>query len=129
MRGFAERADVADVETFLRTEAHTLAAEEVDLLECTGRVLAEKVTSEVDVPGFPRSAMDGYALRGEETFGASESAPISFALIGTSLPGAAFRDPVAESQAIRIMTGAPLPEGADAVVMAVDLDAEDAQVR
>ncbi len=118
MRGFAERADVTDVESFLRAEASTLSAEAVDLLDCTGRVLAEDVSSEVNVPGFPRSAMDGYAIRGEESFGASESAPISFELIGTSLPGAAFGGTLGESQAVRIMTGAPLPEGADAVVMA-----------
>ena len=118
MRGFAERADVAEVDSFLRREARPLAAEDVDLLASPGRVLAEKVTSQVDVPGFPRSAMDGYALRGEETFGASESAPISFELIGTALPGNAFPGAVAENQAVRIMTGAPIPSGADAVVMA-----------
>ena len=118
MRGFAERADVTDVESFLRAEASVLSAEAVDLLDCTGRVLAEDVISDVNVPGFPRSAMDGYAIRGEESFGASESAPISFEMIGTSLPGAAFGGTLGESQAVRIMTGAPLPEGADAVVMA-----------
>ena len=118
MRGFADRADVAEVESFLRAEAGALPAEAVDLLACTGRVLAEDVRSEVNVPGFPRSAMDGYAIRGEESFGASESAPIAFELIGTSLPGAAFGGTLGASQAVRIMTGAPLPEGADAVVMA-----------
>lgn len=118
MRGFAERADVSEVDAFLQGEVSPLAAEDVDLLVSPGRVLAEKVTSQVDVPGFPRSAMDGYAVRGEETFGASEAAPISFELIGTSLPGNAFAGSVAESQAVRIMTGAPIPPGADSVVMA-----------
>ena len=118
MRGFAERADVAEVDDFLRREAGPLSSEGVGLLESHGRVLAEKVTSQVDVPGFPRSAMDGYAVRGEETFGASESSPISFELIGTSLPGNAFEGSVSASQAVRIMTGAPIPPGADAVVMA-----------
>ena len=118
MRGFAERADVAEVEAFLRAQTRALSAEAVDLLGCAGRVLAEEVIAEGNVPGFPRSAMDGYAIRGEESFGASESAPISFELIGTSLPGAAFGGKLGESQAVRIMTGAPLPEGADAVVMA-----------
>ena len=118
MRGFAERADVAEVDAFLAEHVRALGAEKVGLLECTGRVLAENVSSRVDVPGFPRSAMDGYALRGEESFGASEYAPISFELIGTALPGDAFGGSVGKNQAVRIMTGAPIPEGADAVVMA-----------
>jgi molybdopterin molybdotransferase len=118
MRGFAERADVAEVDAFLAEHVERLAAEEVALLECTGRVLAEDVSARVDVPSFPRSAMDGYALRGEETFGASEYAPIAFELIGTALPGEAFGGDLGKNQAIRIMTGAPVPAGADAVVMA-----------
>ena len=118
MRGFAERADVADVEAFLAKHVRALPREGVGLLDCTGRVLAEDVSSSVNVPGFPRSAMDGYALRGEETFGASESAPIAFELIGLSLPGNAFGGSLGSGQAVRIMTGAPIPDGADAVVMA-----------
>jgi len=118
MRGFAERADVAEVDAFLGEQAQALSSEEVALLDCTGRVLAEDVQSGFDVPGFPRSAMDGYALRGEESFGASEYAPIPFELIGTALPGAAFEGRVEPGQAVRIMTGAPIPPGADAVVMA-----------
>ncbi|MDG2335767.1 MAG: molybdopterin molybdotransferase MoeA [Myxococcota bacterium] len=118
MRGFAERADVAEVDAFLAEETRSLASEEVELLDCTGRVLAEGVESKFDVPGFPRSAMDGYALRGEESFGASEYAPIPFDVLGTALPGAAFEGQVGPGQAVRIMTGAPIPSGADAVVMA-----------
>jgi molybdopterin molybdotransferase len=62
--------------------------------------------------------MDGYALRGEESFGASSYDPIGFAIVGTSLPGAPHSGTVGAGQAVRIMTGAPLPEGTDAVVMA-----------
>jgi molybdopterin molybdotransferase len=118
MRGFAERADQEQVDAFLREHTETLAGETVGLLECVGRVLAEDVVAAVDVPGFPRSAMDGYAVRGEETFGASEYDPIALELIGISLPGAPFTGEVRAGKAVRIMTGAPLPEGADAVVMA-----------
>ena len=67
MRGFAERVDVEVVEAFLAERANPLAEEPVGLLESVGRVLAEDVRAEVDVPGFPRSAMDGYAIRGEES--------------------------------------------------------------
>jgi len=71
MKGFAERADVEEVEAFLRNAAAPLAAEAVPLLGCADRVLAEDVRAGVDVPGSARSAMGGYALRGEGTFGAS----------------------------------------------------------
>jgi molybdopterin molybdotransferase len=118
MRGFAERADVDEVERFLVEHVHALPSEAVPLLECTGRVLAEAVTAAVDVPGFPRSAMDGYALRGEDSFGASELDALPFRLIGESMPGRPYTGNVGKGEAVRIMTGAPVPEGADAVVMA-----------
>ena len=118
MRGFAERADVEEVERFLAERAQRLEAEPVALLECAGRVLAADVTAEVDVPGFARSAMDGYALRGEESFGASDYDPVALRLVGESLPGRPFAGRVGPGEAVRIMTGAPLPEGADAVAMA-----------
>ncbi len=118
MRGFAERADVAEVDAFLREQCSSLEREEVPVLASMGRVLAEDICSEVNVPGFPRSAMDGYALRGEESFGASDYDPIAFEVIGTVLPGTSFPGRVGAGQALRIMTGAHLPEGANAVVMA-----------
>ncbi len=118
MRGFAERADVEEVQAFLAEAVARLGPEPVDLLACVGRVLAEEVRSEFDVPGFPRSAMDGYAIRGEDSFGASSYDPLRLDLIGESLPGRPFPGRVEAGQAVRIMTGAPMPEGADAVVMA-----------
>ena len=118
MRGFAERADVEEVQAFLAKTVARLGPEPVDLLACMGRVLAEEVTSEFDVPGFARSAMDGYAIRGEDSFGASAYDPLRFDLIGESLPGGPFLGRVEAGQAVRIMTGAPMPDGADAVVMA-----------
>ena len=118
MRGFAERADVEEVLAFLAKTVARLGPEPVDLLACVGRVLAEEVTSEFDVPGFDRSAMDGYAIRGEDSFGASAYDPLCFDLIGESLPGRPFSGRVQAGKAVRIMTGAPMPDGADAVVMA-----------
>lgn len=128
MRGFAERADVEVVDRFLRDAATPLAAEEVALLECVGRVLAADVEAEVDVPGFARSAMDGYALRGEETFGASAYGPVAFEVVGQSLPGAPFPGSVPPGNAARIMTGAPIPAGTDAVVMAEVCEERDGRV-
>jgi molybdopterin molybdotransferase len=128
MRGFAERADVEEVERFLRDRVCVLAAEPVDLSDCAGRVLAEDVRAEVDVPGFDRSAMDGYAVRGEETFGASAYDPVELAVIGEVLPGAPFGGRVERGTAVRVMTGAPLPEGADAVVEAEVCSERDGRV-
>jgi len=118
MKGFAERADVEEVERFLASETDALAPESVALQACVGRVLAQPVTAAVDVPGFARSAMDGYAVRGEDTFGASSYDPISLELLGQALPGQPFEGVLAQGQAVRIMTGGPVPTGADAVVMA-----------
>ena len=118
MRGFAERADVEEVEDFLVEHTRALPSEAVALLECGGRVLAEDVESSVAVPGFPRAAMDGYAVRGEATFGASAYDPISLTLRGEALPGSPYVGSVAAADAVRVMTGAPLPEGANAVVKA-----------
>jgi molybdopterin molybdotransferase len=118
MRGFAERADVEDVERFLAAHTSLLDAELVSLADVVGRVLAEDVRAAAPVPSFARSAMDGYALRGEDSFGASDYDPIAFDVIGLALPGRAFEGRVAKGSAVRIMTGAPLPAGADAVVMA-----------
>jgi molybdopterin molybdotransferase len=118
MKGFAERADVEEVERFLADAAGALPGEPVALAACAGRVLAEDVSAEVDVPPFARSAMDGFAVRGEDTFGASEYDPVDLEVVGVALPGSPFAGRLAAGQAVRIMTGAPLPEGADAVVMA-----------
>ena len=108
MKGFAERADVEEVEAFLRDSTHPLGAESVALLACVGRTLAQEVRAEVDVPGFARSAMDGYAVRGEDTFGASAYSPVPLALDGQSLPGQPFAGLVKVGHAIRVMTGAPM---------------------
>ncbi|MGB0619109.1 MAG: gephyrin-like molybdotransferase Glp [Myxococcota bacterium] len=128
MRGFAERVDVEVVEAFLAEHARALGGEPVALLDCVGRVLAEDVTAEVDVPGFPRSAMDGYAIRGEQSFGASAYDAIRLDVVGVSLPGNPYGSTLQAGQAVRIMTGAPIPDGADAVVKAEVCEEEDGVV-
>jgi len=128
MRGFAERADVEDVTRFLAEHSAALEAEPVALADAVGRVLAEDVRAAFAVPRFARSAMDGYALRGEDSFGASDYDPIPLELIGVALPGRAFEGRVGPGQAVRIMTGAPLPDGADAVAMAEIASEQDGRV-
>lgn len=92
--------------------------EVVCLNKAAGRVLASSIISTVKVPNFNRSAMDGYAIRGEETFGAAPYSPLDFKILGLSLPGKPFEGCVTTQTAVRIMTGAPMPEGADSVIPA-----------
>ncbi len=131
MRGFRERAAVDAVVRLVDERVRHLAAESVALLEAGGRVLARDAVSAVDVPGFPRAAMDGYAVKAEETFGATPDDPRPFRVAGSSVPGTAPAAAVEAGACVRIMTGAPLPEGADAVVPAeeADLDGETVRVR
>lgn len=118
MRGFPSRTTVDQVVRCVRELTRPLGAESVGLAEAAGRVLTAEVVAPVAVPGFARAAMDGYALRGEETFGASDYNPLTFRLIGEAMPGRPFPGVVERGQAVRIMTGAPVPAGADAVAMA-----------
>src|SRR5436190_5771767 len=118
MHGFARRSEVSTVLEWIDRNAFRLGAETVLLEEAAGRILAADVVSPVDVPGFDRAAMDGYALRGAETSGASEYNPLAFAVQGQSMPGVPFAGTVPANVAIRIMTGAPVPAGLDAVVPA-----------
>jgi len=93
-----------------------LAREDVDLYEADGRVLALDATARVDVPGFRRAAMDGYAVVAEETFGATPDAPRLLEVVDQAFPAAPSRTDVRAGTCVRIMTGAPVPDGADAVV-------------
>jgi len=128
MRGFAARADVEEVEHFLEARVRALPAESVALLDSIGRVLAEDVRSTVDVPAFARAAMDGFAVRGADSFGASDYDPVPLRVIGEALPGRPFEGALGPGEAVRIMTGAPLPEGADAVAPAETCDEQGGRV-
>ena len=94
-----------------------LSIEEIPLLEAYNRVLAEDVTATLNIPPFNRSTVDGYAVRAEDTFGAEESKPVSLKFCGTVNVGEPPKIKVACGTAVEIVTGAPIPEGADAIVM------------
>jgi molybdopterin molybdotransferase len=100
-----------------------LGTETVPLAEAGGRVLAEPVTARRDQPPFPASAMDGYALRAEEARPGA-----SFRVIGESAAGHRFEGRVGPAEAVRIFTGAPLPQGADRVVMQEDTRREGERI-
>ncbi len=116
MRGFAVRSTVDDAIRWIDEHARPLPPVSEPITRAHGRVLAEDVVSTTNVPAFVRSAMDGYALRAAETAGAGMYNRLTFALVGQSLPGRACDRSVGPGEAVRIMTGAPLPPGADAVV-------------
>jgi molybdopterin molybdotransferase len=129
MRGFAARTTVEVALAWIDSALPAfgeLATEEVALVDAAARVLAENVTSRVDVPSFARSMMDGFAVHAEETYGASSYNRLPLRIVGTCLPGSPYPGAVATGEAVRIMTGAPLPPGADAVLPAenTELDGE-----
>jgi molybdopterin molybdotransferase len=118
MRGFMERTDLESALAILRSAVEPLEAEAVPLEQALGRTLAGEIVSAEQVPAFDKSAMDGYALRAAETFGASPTDPVSLKVIGEIFPGEVGDLEVGPGEAVRIMTGAAFPKGADAVLMA-----------
>jgi putative molybdopterin biosynthesis protein len=94
-----------------------LGVEEIPLLEAWNRVLAEDVTAKMDIPPFSRSTVDGYAVKAEDTFGAEENKPVKLKVCGTVNVGEMPKIIVKKGTAAEIVTGAPIPEGADAVLM------------
>jgi molybdopterin molybdotransferase len=117
MRGFMEKTDLDAALQILRSLVEPLEAESIRLEQALGRTLAQDIISSEEVPCFDKSAMDGYALRAAETFGASPTDPVSFTVIGEVLPGEAGDFEVGPGEAVRIMTGGAFPKGADAVLM------------
>jgi molybdopterin molybdotransferase len=101
----------------VRAESRPLPAETIALENAAGRVLAAGVTAPHPVPPFESSTVDGYAVRAEDVAGASADAPVELAAAGEVMAGDAGGASLAPGTARRIMTGAPVPAGADAVVM------------
>jgi molybdopterin molybdotransferase len=97
--------------------ASPVGSETVNTMEARGRVLAGDLYSQVDLPHFHRAAMDGYAVRAKDTFGASASLPAYIKVTGTVEMGKEATQAVANGEAMRISTGGMLPPGCDAVVM------------
>ncbi|MDT7540563.1 MAG: molybdopterin molybdotransferase [Acidobacteriota bacterium] len=102
---------VIDAITIVERETPHLATEEVALRDARGRVLAEDVVADTDLPPFDRALMDGYAVRAGDT----EIAPATLRVVGESAAGRGWRGEMRSGEAVRIMTGAPVPAGADSV--------------
>jgi molybdopterin molybdotransferase len=103
----------ADAEDLIRTSVRRLAPRPVSLADALGRVLAEEVVADLDVPGFDNASMDGYALAVD---GTGHGPRRSYAIIGEAAAGRPFTGEVREGEAVRIMTGGPLPRGAECVI-------------
>ena len=105
-----------------------LVETECDLEAADGTILSESYQAQYDQPPFPRSPLDGYALRGEETKGASREHPVVFPVVDKLCAGDRSNICVNPGQAVRIMTGAMIPEGANAVIRQEDTDLGEKQV-
>lgn len=114
--------DVEEARHKILAAVRPLAAEKVPLLEALGRTLAEEVQAAEPIPPFDNSAMDGYAVRAQDVAGASPESPIFLRVIANLAAGTVAQEPLGPQTAIRIMTGAPLPAGADAIVPFEDTD-------
>jgi molybdopterin molybdotransferase len=104
------------------SHVEALEEEQRSILDSLGQVLAEDISSTIDVPPLDNAAMDGYAVRSEDTKGASHQSPRLLRVIDTVLAGSVSQYEVEPGTAIRIMTGAPVPKGADSVVRFEDTD-------
>lgn len=101
----------------LRYVSVKVGEEKVSVNAALGRILAEGVVSAVDMPPFDRAAMDGFAVRAEDTYGASSSAPITLRSVGDLLIGDVPSVKVGRNETVSVVTGARLPDSANAVVM------------
>ncbi len=118
MRGFLKRTPVKTLLALIKEHSQLLSSEDILTVEASGRILAQEIISPVNVPNFDRSAMDGYALNAESTFGASTYNPLMFRIVGQVTPGETYDSEVQSGKALSIMTGAPLPKGTNAVLIA-----------
>lgn len=94
----------------------SLGVERVPILEGLGRVLGEEIKSSRDIPGFDNSAMDGFAVRAADIAKASEASPVKLSIVETVGAGQTPARRVGAGEAARTMTGAPIAEGADAII-------------
>jgi molybdenum cofactor synthesis domain-containing protein len=123
MRPFEETLPLDAARAIIdRTIAPIERTERVRVLEASGRVLARDVAADADVPPFSRAAMDGYAVRAADTAGASRQTPVSLSCIEQTFSGQMPRRSIVSGQCTEVATGAPLPPGADAVVMVEDTE-------
>lgn len=125
MRGFKKRSPVQEALDWVDSQSIDLPEEIILIQNATGRVLAGDIVSTIDIPGFDRSMMDGYAIVASDAQGASAYNQLQLQLIGRSMPGRGADVKVSPGTAVKIMTGAPVPEGANAVLPAENVEIDE----
>ncbi len=123
--GFSKLTPLVDAMEKLFSKIHLNPIEEINIKEALNRTIAENIISGIDIPPFDRSAMDGYAIKAEDSFRASPKNPKKIKLTGTIEIGEALNLRIKKGETIRISTGAPMPEGSDAVVKIEDTEIEN----
>ncbi|MEO7456412.1 MAG: gephyrin-like molybdotransferase Glp [Gemmatimonadaceae bacterium] len=123
------RLEVAAASAHMLAAVRALSGERIPLADSLARVLAEDVTSPVFLPPFDNASMDGYAVHADDIRAAAPDRAITLQVIGTIAAGARPTRGIARGEAARIMTGAPVPSGADSVVRVEDTDAGTEVVR
>ncbi|MHA2182882.1 MAG: molybdopterin molybdotransferase MoeA [Promethearchaeota archaeon] len=123
--GFSKLTPLEDALEKLFTHIQLNPSEEIEINDALNRVLSVDITCDMDIPPFDRSAMDGYAIKAEDSFGASTKNPKIITLAGKIEIGESTTLLLKEGEGIRISTGAPTPEGADAVVKIEDTEIEN----
>ena len=118
MRGFRDRRPVGEVLAILEARTGALETERVPIAQSVGRVVAAEVLARVAVPHFARAAMDGYAIVADSVAEASAGSPVELRVVGEVRAGGADLPAIGRGEAVRITTGAPVPPGADCVLMA-----------
>lgn len=111
-----EMISLEDARKLVLSQVEPLPIEEVPILDVIGRVAAEDLKSDIDVSPFTHSAMDGFAVRAAQLANATSEAPVELDVVAEVPAGGWFEGTIGEGQCVRIMTGAPLPADADAVV-------------
>lgn len=120
---------VEEAQARVLAQIGTLPAEEIPLPQALGHILAQDAIAGEPLPAFANSAMDGYALRTDDTLGASPERPVALTLVGEVPAGRVYAGTVGQGQTVRILTGAPVPAGADAVIQQELVEVEGGIVR
>ncbi len=126
--GFSKLTSLEEALTKLFSRIQPNTTEEVEVVKALNRVLGDDIISQMNIPPFNRSAMDGYALIAEDTFGASPNNPKKIKLIGSIEIGEKANLTLKRGEGIRISTGAPTPIGANAVIKIEDTEIKNAEI-
>ncbi|RLF42107.1 MAG: molybdenum cofactor biosynthesis protein [Thermoplasmata archaeon] len=130
MRPFLELIDFEEAKKIIMEKTEPMEKrEKIDILSAIGRVISEDVISDINIPGFARAAVDGYAVIAEDTYGANQREPRELKVIGKIFAGDTSKIRINRGECIQIATGGAIPDGADAVVMVEHTSLDDDTVR